>query len=302
MSALGDRPGPLDAASLHPWLQPTGMDRHYFAEAARLRAEIAGLLVRDLGAGAFVPYLVQNATAGLTAVLWAAARAGRQVHVPGPAAQHHPDLHRLLPWSAPAHGWSFRTHVSPLTGHTDPLPDAPVRIVDASQSLGTTLTGAALRGGDVLLAPLHLHLGLAVGVGLVLVRREHPELDPVHAVLAGAEADAQSLAPLRQVARNLSAARGSIVNRAEIRVDERLRAWGTRRGLSISGSPSGVPFACVSTVDGTPVADRIDLAGWWHHRDTDTARFAVQTTGLLCDGPVDRTDAFTAALGEAGTP
>ncbi|GHI41567.1 DUF6024 family protein [Streptomyces violascens] len=288
--------GALDAAALHPGLQSPGLARHYFAEAAALRTSVKERLRQELRAPNFTPYLVHNTTSGLLAVLFAASARGRTVRTCGPDNQHYPAYAGILPHSGRDAEWELRTHVSPLSGTIDDLAGEGVQIVDAAQSLGTALTSAALSRGDVVLAPLHKHLGLAVGLGLVLVRSGRPELEHVHSVLGVAESGAQSLDLLRTAERALQEAEGRIFNRAVIDVDDGLRAWCAQHGMRLLNRGHGVPFACITTTDGAAVTERLAPSGWRHFRTENVARFAFHCPGLADDPPADHTTAFQEAL------
>jgi hypothetical protein len=292
--------GTLDAAALHPRLQPPGLTRHHFAEAAALRARVTDRLRQELHAPDFTPYLVHNTTSGLLAVLFAAGALGRTVRTCGPDDQHYPAYAGILPrGGGPEAEWQLRTHVSPLAGTVDDLAGDGVLIVDAAQSLGTALTSAALSRGDVVLAPLHKHLGLAVGLGLALVRNGRPELEHVHRVLGVAESGAQSLDLLRTADRALQEAEGRIFNRAVIDVADGLRAWCAQHGMRLLNRGHGVPFACVTTADGSPVTERLAPSGWRHFRTENIARFAFHSPGLADDPPADHTASFQDALTRA---
>jgi hypothetical protein len=287
----------LDPAALHPRLHPTDARPHYFAAAARLRAAAAGSLVEALGASAFTPYLLHNTTSGVVTVLLAAARSGRVVVTRGPAEQHYPAYQRLLPPDRLGADWEFRTHVSPMTGVVDSLAGEGVQIVDAAQSLGTLLTPALLQAADIVIAPLHKHLGLVVGLGIVLVRRDHHELSTVHELLRVTESGAQALGLLRELDQALAEAGGAVFNRAEIILDHELRAWCAERGLRLLGSGRGVPFACVTSADGSPLVKRFHLDGWRYFAEANVARFSLHRPGRAGESPVDCTAEFRVAIG-----
>ncbi|MFI6067060.1 DUF6024 family protein [Micromonospora sp. NPDC051227] len=291
----------LDAAALHPALEETDGDRHYFAAAARLRRTATETLVRDLGADRFIGYLTHNTTAGLLAVWWAATRAGHRIGSRGLGSQHYPPYAAILPADDSEATWEFRTHVSPVTGAVDPLGGGASRtvLVDAAQSLGTCLTASLLGAADVVVAPTHKHLGLCVGAGIVLVRREVPQLEPVHAALAIAESGAQSLDQLRRLTAALTAADGRVFNRVRFELDDGLRSWCAGHGLRPLGTAGGVPFVCLTTIDGSPLTERMSLRGWRHMADANAARFSHHIPGRAGDAPVDHTAAFRAAVGRA---
>jgi hypothetical protein len=292
----------LDAAALHPALQDSGDERlHCFAVAAELRRTAKTRLLKDLGADRFSGYLTHNTTAGLLAVWWAAARAGHEVSTRGPQTQHYPAYADILPRGSAEARWEFRTHVSPVTGAVDPLTGDEGRtiVADAAQSLGTCLTETLLDAADVIVAPTHKHLGLCLGGGIVLVRQGVARLEQVHAVLAVAEAGAQSLDHLRRLASALSTADGWVFNRAQFVVDDDLRSWCAKRGLRPLGNGTGVPFVCVTTVDGGPIGERMALNGWRHMAAANVARFSRHLPGRAHDTPVDYTDEFRRAVEQA---
>lgn len=288
----------LDAAALHPALREKGLGRHYFAESAAVRADLAGELVQHLRAENFVPYLVNNTTSGVLATLLAAAMAGRSVGALGAADQHYPAYADILPHT-PTPDWQFRTHVSPLTGVTDPLDGETVQVVDAAQSLGTTLTGGLLRAADVAIAPLHKHLGLTTGLGLVLVRRDRDELAQVHATLRVAESGAQSLQLLRTAHASVLARAGRVYNVAEVIADEDLAAWCDDQGLRLLARGRGVPFACLTTNDGTAVTERVSAKDGRHFRSHNVVRFSFCRDGSASDAPIDCTDEFRDSVTKA---
>jgi hypothetical protein len=289
----------LDAAALHPRLQPAGAGKHYFAEAAGLRSDVARRLAGELGADGFVPFLLHNTTSGLLAALFAAARAGRTVHVAAPEDQHYPPYLAVLA-DAPAPGdWQFRTHVSPVTAAVDPLEGGQVRIVDAAQSLGTGLTPSLWQRADVVLAPLHKHLGLVVGLGLALVRENRAELDVVRAVLDVAQSGAQSLELLRAARRAVADADGRVFNVANVTADEKLDRWCRDRGLRLVSRGTGVPFACLTTTDGEPVTARLAPTCWRHFRSHNIARFSFHRPGSIGEPGIDCTAELRAAIDDA---
>ncbi|WP_104087697.1 DUF6024 family protein [Cryobacterium sp. N19] len=289
----------LDAAALHPDLQVSTGHGHYYAQAAELRSTITCALVRDLGAGDFRPYLLHNSTSALMAVLFAATNAGRSINTEGPIEQHYSPYNFLLPRAGPLADWELRTHVSPVTAVVDELGGRSIRIVDAAQSLGTVLTPALLTGSDVAIAPLHKHLGLVVGLGLVLVRRDVPDLEPVHRVLRVAESGAQSIELLRRAASAIKNLDGRIANLAQVNVSPELSAWCLDRGLRPLASGPGAPYVCLTTTDGIPVADRLAPTGWRHFREFNTARFSFVRRGRPGEAAVDHVLEFRIAVNRA---
>jgi hypothetical protein len=150
-----------------------------------------------------------------------------------------------------------------------------------------------LRSADVVIAPLHKHMGLAVGLGLVLVR---DELGPLHEVLDVAQSGAQSLTLLR-IARDAALrADGRIFNRATVNADEPLEQWCAGHGLRLLTRATGVPFACFTTTGGAPVTDRLAPGGWRHNHAHNVARFSFYQRGSADDGAIDHTAELRAAV------
>ena len=297
----------LDVAALHPRLQLPGSQSNYFAAAEKLRISASTILIQAFRAEQFTPYLLHNTSSGLVSVLFAAMRAGQPIALHGPQNQHYPPYLPLFTSAPPHANWRMHTHVSPLTGAIDPLADAgegsvdgvdglqsvhSVRIVDAAQSFATGLMPALLARADIIIAPLHKHIGLIAGLGMVWVRHGKPGLQAVHEVLRIAESGVQSMHLLTQLNLALAQAGGQLSNRAQIIIDQELCAWCGAHGLLLHGSGQGVPFACVTTTDGKPISERLRPGKWRHLDKANVARFAFYCQGYPDDAPIDCSSQF----------
>jgi hypothetical protein len=272
MDTLEDFDG-LDPAALHPRLKKelassAGQNKgeHYFKSCARLRERAKALLRAAFGIEHEL-FLLGNTTSALFAALLALERAGAQVVCRGEPWQHYPSYHALFlrPQTPKADGarWAFATHVSPLTGRVDALSTATGEhlLVDAAQSFGTNLTAELLLRADIFIAPLHKHVGLAVGQGVLGLRRDVPDHERLRALLLVAESGASHRGLLEQLLSAIEAADGRLYNKACISVDARLQlqALCDGAGLAILGeADSTAPFVCFTAKTGRPLATLLD--------------------------------------------
>lgn len=287
----------LDIAALHPALDPSPPGHSYFKACAALRGEIKDQLAQHLGLEGARTFLLPSTSAAVAAALWCACRAGAKCAPSHPLSQHYPPFLGLFPEgsaAAPA-GWTFRTHVSPITGRIDDLCVAGTRIVDGAQSLGTCLGETLLERSDVAIAPLHKHLGLGVGLAVVIIGRTADLPDATRQVFGIVEAGAQSIAVLEQARGRLAESNGAIFNKATLRLDAPVHAACDDHGLALLGD-SGPPFACVTTLDGSDIAKRLKPGGWRHLRESNAARFSFDRRGRRGDPALDCTGAFVDAV------
>jgi hypothetical protein len=286
----------LDISALHPDLR-AGAGSSYFKECRKLRTATKDELAEALDISEHDLFLLPSTSSALATLLFAACQANMGCELSGPPNQHYPPFLSFFtkPVSADHASLVFRTHVSPLTGRVDPLSGPEPNIVDGAQSLGTCLTGALLLGSEIAVAPLHKHLGLAVGLAAVLVRKSSSLSDAFCPALRVVEAGAQSISGLRDARRRLLASQGAIFNKATLSIDASVRTSCTSLGLSLLGS-SGPPFACVTTLDGSDIAERLRPGSWRHLKEANAARFSFDHRDRAQASPIDRTDALMDAL------
>jgi hypothetical protein len=263
----------LDAAALHPRLKHAlapqveqAQGKHYFHACARLREDVKARLREAFGLEHEL-FVLHNTTSGLMTVLLALERAGLRMTRRGERWQHYPPYLPLLPEADAASRTEgprvvFVTHVSPLTGRVDSLEKAPGEVlwVDAAQSFGTQLTEELSRRADLFIAPLHKHVGLAVGAGIVGLRRGIPGEEELRAILSLAEGGSSHVGPLKALLDALQGAQGLVYNKARLSWDDRLQPLCAEAGLMPLGSlDSGVPFVCFTSKKGQPLEGLVDL-------------------------------------------
>ncbi|WNG17750.1 DUF6024 family protein [Cystobacter fuscus] len=257
----------LDAAALHPQLKHALAPQveqvqaaHYFQACASLREDVKAGLRKALGLEHEL-FVLHNTTSGLLSALLALARMGLRMTRRGERRQHYPPYLPLLPEAntdALTEGprVTFVTHVSPLTGRVETLEKAPGEVlwVDAAQSLGTNLTEEMSRQADLFIAPLHKHVGLAVGAGLVGLRRGIPGEEELRAIFSLAEGGSAHVGLLKALLDALRSAQGLVYNKARLSLDERFQSLCTEARLMPLGSlESGVPFVCLTSSNGQPL-------------------------------------------------
>ncbi len=157
----------------------------------------------------------------------------------------------------------FCTHISPVTGEIFDLQrwSTETLIVDGAQSIGTCFQGQLLRSAAIFLAPLHKHLNLGVGLGIVgvdfrrIAEHFHEDLETVlHVMKRGAlnlPALETSVAQLER--------KGPAINTARINVGRNLEVAAHRLGLSVV-TPTGVQghMVCFTGLGGRPIEEIFD--------------------------------------------
>lgn len=281
----------LDVASIHPDLYAGDRPTSYFRECAQVRGDLKLQLAEVLQADGFHLYMLPSTSSALATILLAASQAGFQFTRSEPDRQHYQPF---LPFfSGPprtgAPTLTFRTHVSPTTGRVDEIAASGPAIVDGAQSLGTCLTQALLDKAEVALAPLHKHLGLGVGIAVVMVQSSSPLAETFGQTLGLVEGGAQSLCVLSDARRRLSESGGAVFNKATIVIDAAVHTACERLGLRVLGS-SGPPFACVTTLDGSDIAQRLTPGSWRHFKDFNVGRLSFDRRGRREASPVDCTE------------
>jgi hypothetical protein len=244
-----------------------------------------------LQADGFDLYMLPSTSSALATILLAASQAGLECARSGPDRQHYPPFLPFFSDTAKtgAPTLTFHTHVSPTTGRVDEIATSEVAIVDGAQSLGTCLTEALLGNAEVALAPLHKHLGLGVGIAIVMVRSASPLADAFGRTLGTVEAGAQSLCVLSDARRRLSESGGAVFNKATIVIDAIVHTACERLGLRVLGS-SGPPFACVTTLDGSDIAQRLRPGSWRHFKEFNVGRLSFDRRERRETSPADCTE------------
>ena len=160
-------------------------------------------------------------------------------------------------------------------------------IVDAAQSFGTKLSSELLACADVVVAPLHKHLGLVAGLAVVWVRDNDINLSAIHTVMEIAQSGCTSLESLKKLDRSLKRYAPQIFNNAFVAANGAMRDWCQDRGLMICGNCINIPYACVTTTDGGPVRNRLKGCSCKFFDGDNTARFSYfrrgESTGPLVD-------------------
>ncbi len=259
----------LDAAAMHPDIGQRwdASGKAYFKKAAALRAKILGELTKTVSARHEL-FLSGNTSSGLLAVCLAAARA--QMAPLGLANRPYPPYEKLLGYPdslAENRAACVCTHICPLTGEVFDLRarhDA-LLIVDAAQSLGTVFQPVLVDAAPIFVGPLHKHLNLAPGLGVVGVdfnALDAPFGGALRTVLEVMGHGAVYMGVLEECVRRLEERQGQTrCNQVRILIGQQLHAVAEGLGLRLL-TPSGVQahIASFTSVDGRPVGERLDVA------------------------------------------
>ncbi len=257
----------FDTAAMHPdigrrWDAP---GKAYYRRTAEVRDRILNRIARNIGTRHTL-FLTTNTSQGLLAICLAASRARmsplRLLNRP------YPQYETLLGYPgtlAANQAISLCTHICPLTGEVFDLRSCveSLLIVDAAQSLGTVFQQELVDTAPVFIGPLHKHMNLVPGLGLVAV-----DIEGVDAVFAAAlrtvlevmEHGTMNLGLLEECDQRLDERQGHLsLNRVRIHVGELLRSTARRLGMRLL-TPSGTQahIASFTTIDGCPVDALLD--------------------------------------------
>jgi hypothetical protein len=234
---------------------------------------------------------------------------------PGIYPEYARRIERLLGESEGASGVCrsrLLTHLCPVTGRTYPLPRPAARpflVVDAAQSFATGLQVELFERAPVFLAPVHKHLGLTIGLGLVAVRfdlvprRLREALDNVLRLL---EHGAVSLELLEKAIHAARAAldHGRGFNSARIQVGRRLQTSARALGLKII-TPPGVQrhIVALRADRGRSIQDLLDLSRFpgKYFEDLEIVRLSFHSDELPGATPEQLEDLAATSLVEAAS-
>jgi len=257
----------LDAAAMHPEIgeQWNARGKAYFKKAAALKDDIRGGLRQSFGQRHEL-FLSGNTSNGLIAVCLAAARAG--LSPPGLVNRPYPPYEMLLGYPDLLEAdrpLRVCTHICPLTGEVFDLRARgdSLLIVDAAQSLGTCFQQELVETAPVFVAPLHKHLNLVPGLGVVGV--DFGAVDAslgtsLRTVLEVMEHGAVYLGVLEACVRRLDEREGQTpLNQVRIQVGERLISAADHFGLRVLTPPgTQAHIASFTTSNDCPVGERLD--------------------------------------------
>lgn len=171
---------PNDPASINPSLNPfLSHDRSresYYGHTSRSRSALADMLGHDLGVDSNCIHFVPNTSTALAVVLGGIMAENLRLRGAGPLWRHYGPYQgvvRSMEEVLNGRWVGFHTHVAPVDVSVDNSFREPggatASVVDGAQSLGTSLTEELVSSGTVVIAPLHKHLALAPGLGIVIL-------------------------------------------------------------------------------------------------------------------------------------
>ncbi|WP_025901654.1 DUF6024 family protein [Tatumella sp. UCD-D_suzukii] len=160
----------LDDSAINASLFPSDSSycTHYFRALGHCRNEIKKRLRMALSIPHEDIFLLSNSTHCLLTVLHGLSAQSRTLSIE--AGCYHP--YRMLP--QPSYGQSVPliTHISPDSGNVACIHQKAV-VVDAAQSIGVVCHHSEAFSADVVFFPLHKHLALLTGVGVLCVRKRY---------------------------------------------------------------------------------------------------------------------------------
>lgn len=187
----------LDDAAINAALLPPDGNyyTHYYRSLQHCKNEIKQRLRFSLNIPHQDIYLLANSTHCLLTVLHGLAIQGRALTIG--AGSYRP--YRSLSSSSGTQHFPLITHISPDSGNVASMRETSV-VLDAAQSAGTVCYHAAAFSADVVFFPLHKHLALQIGVGVLCVsgRHEYDALRETALISESGTASDLVLKPLQQ--------------------------------------------------------------------------------------------------------
>ncbi|WP_323989145.1 DUF6024 family protein [Nguyenibacter sp. L1] len=287
----------VDAAALHPDLG-RGLPANYFRACAAARHELKSLLSSYLQLRHDL-YLLSNTSHGLVTVAAGLAHDGIILDA---SSSPYPGYAALAPLPQTATGRRVRllTHVDPLSGVVADLASGiqqPI-VLDAAQSFGTIGRHADIARAEIFICPLHKHVGIAPGLGLLGLR---PDLivPGLKSYAAAAEQGTAYLPLLRQALDEIERHNGNLVNTLTFNVDKGFRSVLDNMGITLlTPNAELLPFVCLRG----PLPGRLVDECLKHNLSTkhfvaqNIIRISGAKRGALHSIPDDRTVDLLAAL------
>ena len=296
---------PNDPASINPALNPfssRGQSREsYYGRAFRSRSALADILGHDLDVDSNCIHFVPNTSTALALVLGGIMAENLKLRGVGPLWRHY-GLYQGIVGSMGevVNGrWvDFHTHVAPVDVSVDnsfrESVGATASVVDGAQSLGTSLTEELMSSGAVVIAPLHKHLALTPGLGVVILDAvTGQQLPSIASFLSLTEGGCPSLDLLEHALNRMR--RGKVWNKARLLFSQDLVDWAAAEGLEIVGGGSGLPMAAVKMPGGGGDANVIERElppSAKYFRRQGIIRYSYSSLGCKDDSWVDATEAF----------
>lgn len=278
----------MDSASIAPIFHPDP-GGNFFRHTKQLRDELRDHLTEIYRLQAFSIYFVPSVRYGLLALKQWLELAGWRVRLR--SGSHYAPIAELFrePTSQQYDGsdaW-ITTHVTPYIGTVSRLSQSgsPLEIVDASHSFATNLHKGLIETANVLVAPLHKHAALTVGLALIAVRRELKTI-PARDILDDFDGATASQAPLIEALNNLALPGAEFFNKARLGRLQRERA--EESIVCVSNLDFHLPFACFrhqafSRLSKTTLREE----GATYFPELDLLRIAKWARGTIDAPPVD---------------
>ena len=296
---------PNDPASINPSLNPfLSRDRSresYYGHTSRSRSALADMLGHDLGVDSNCIHFVPNTSTALAVVLGGIMAENLRLRGAGPLRRHYSPYQgvvRSMEEVLNGRWVGFHTHVAPVDVSVDNSFREPggatASVVDGAQSLGTSLTEELVSSGTVVIAPLHKHLALAPGLGIVILDAvTGQQLPSIASFLSLTEGGCPSLDLLEQALDRMR--RGKVWNKAQLLFSQDLVDWAASEGLEIVGGGGGLPMAAVKMSRGGGDANvmvRELPPSAKYFRRQGIIRYSYSSLGCKDDSWIDATDAF----------
>ena len=295
---------PNDPASINPSLTPflshERSSESYYGRASRSRSALADILGRDLGVDPNCIHFVPNTSTALAVVLGGIMAENLRLRGVGPLWRHYGPYQGIVgSMEEMVNGrWvGFHTHVAPVDASVDNSFREPggatASVVDGAQSLGTSLSEELMSSGAVVIAPLHKHLALAPGLGVVILDAvTGQQLPSIASFLSLTEGGCPSLDLLEHALDRMR--HGKVWNKAQLLFSQDLVDWAAAEGVEIVGGGGGLPMAAVKISGGgdTNVTVRELPPSAKYFRRQGIIRYSYSTLGCKDDSWADATEAF----------
>ncbi|WP_266065074.1 DUF6024 family protein [Brucella intermedia] len=288
----------VDAAALHPDLQQVAPEG-YFRRCAFVRSELKARLARYLDLEHDL-FLLSNTSHALVTAIAGLLHNGLLLDTTTSGYSPYAELPSSLEARKAARRVPLLTHADPTTGQVIELPrrtEFPT-VLDAAQSFGTIRHHGKVTLADIFICPLHKHVGVSTGLGLIGIK-PGLQLPSLRAHAKAAEMGAASLMVLEAALLRVDEHQGRIVNVLTFDPDDAFREVLSEHGVSVlTPNGAGLPFVCLrgSFPDHLIDACAIHELSVKRFTSEGVVRISGALRGTLVSAPTDRRDQLLAAL------
>lgn len=290
----------IDDSALHPDLRSFTDASGYYSLLSKRTEQLKSLIKRSIKLDHEL-FLLSNTTQALMVAAYGLRACGIALDCRRAGYKNF----QRFPYCDPATNdltrIELRTHIDPNTGKISSLNRVSdeVMVVDAAQSIGAIAHHQQLSKADIISFPLHKHLGLAAGLG-VLAIKDTPELHTTRRAAAIAQQGTKSLSTINAAILNYHLNEGRVFNRVIFNCSSSLYdELKIRNNVEIvTPEMSSTPFICLRGPGIGACAKAALSAGLSvkFFKNDYVIRISGSKRGYLDDPPIDFTPIFVDSL------